>query len=504
MFRKLITFLFLQIGLSFVGFAAISLPTGADVAVTGEVEGPAKEALEAYRSGRILKAIELAKPLAENGNADALFLMGFAHENGRGVEASRELAISYYRKAAEGKHKDAVYRLSYILLASEKEEERDQARQELEKAVEDDPANAGRILGEAYLRGLLSEKPDPEKALVWWKRSASSGDLNALLIIARFYEGAFGFPDMKDIKQSLEYYQRAAELGDAGAMSAIGSRYLSGEESFRDEKKGREWLMKAIAEKEYSAYLALGDYEEFVKKDMKAALAEYERGKDAGQIDCILRTADFYMEGKGIDKDEERGRTLLIKAAEAGNPLAAFRVASVLLSNEKPTPTDVITGYAFLLSAANSNFARAQHELGLFYLSGKFGMADGPAGVAWFTRAAQAGDALAQFDLGQLYERGAGSAQQNLENAGQLYSLSATQGHAGATLALARLVRYGIGTKLDLPKAWALAALAEERGNEEAVVMKNEIQEEMGESGLDKAKEELKKLKEPKKDEESN
>lgn len=501
MIRNITKFTLLQFALTFSSVAAISLPSAGDIAVTGEVEGPAKEALDAFRSGRILKAIDIAKPLAEAGNSDAQFLLGFAHETGRGLEQSREQALSYYRKAAENKHKDAIYRLSYILLASEKEEERDQARQELEKAAKDDPAVAGRILGEAYLRGLLTEKPDGEKALVWWKRAAEAGDVTALLTIARFYEGTYGLPDMKDIKQSLEYYAKAAELGDAGAMSALGSRYLSGDEKFRDEKKGRVWLKKAIDEKEYTAYLALGDFEEFIKKDLKAALAEYERGKDAGQVDCILRTADFYLEGKGIEKDEERGRALLIKAAEAGHPLATFRVAAVLLSNEKPTHADLVTAYACLVSAANANFGRAQHELGLLYLSGKLGMADGPAAIAWLTRAAQSGDAKAQFDLGILYERGAGSVQQNIPNAGQLYSLAANQGHAGATLALARLVRLGLGAKLDLPKAWALAALAEERGDKEAAAMKKELEEELGAPGLVKGKEELKKLKEPAKPE---
>ena len=128
-------------------------------------------------------------------------------------------------------------------------------------------------------------------------------------------------------------------------MAALGSRLLSGEEKIRDEKKGREWLKKAIAAKEYSAYLALGDYEENVKKDLKAALAEYERGKDAGQIDCILRTADFYIEGKGVEKDDARGLALLEKAAEAGSPVASFRLAVQSLSGEKP---DLLVGYKYL------------------------------------------------------------------------------------------------------------------------------------------------------------
>lgn len=489
----------LLLGFAFVisAPAAVSLQADNSAALPKEAEGPAKSAMEAFQAGRHAKAVELAKPLAEAGNAEALYILGFAHESGQGAEASKEKAMEYYRKAAAGKHKDAVYRLSFILLASKKEEERDQARQALETAAKDDPAVAARILGEAYLRGLLTPTADPDKAVFWWKRAADAGDIASLLLIARLYEGEFGFPELKDPKEALASYAKAAGLGNAGAMSSLGSRLLSGDEKIRDEKKGREWLKKAIAAKEYSAYLVLGDYEEHTNKDLKAALAEYERGKDVGQVDCILRTADFYLEGKGIEKDVDRGMALLTKAAEAGNPFASFRLAVDALSKEKP---DLLKGYGFLLSAANGNLPEAQNEIGLLYLSGKLGVADIQAGVAWLTRAAQAGFAQAQNNLGALYEKGAGGLPQNVENAGQLYTLAANQGHAAATFALARLLNDGVGTKQDSIKAWALATLASERGEKEAGKLAEQIGSKLDVSDMVKAKKELSEMKEGKSD----
>lgn len=445
--------------------AAVSLPADSSAAVPTVADGPAKEAMEAFQAGRHAKAVELALPLAEQGNAEALYLLGFASESGKGLDASKEKALEYYRKASALNQKDATYRLAFILLASEKEEDRTQAREALETAAKSDPTVAARILGEAYLRGRLTPAPDPDKAIFWWKSAADAGDIPSTLLMARFYEGQFGFPELKDSKESLAAYSKAAGLGDAAAMAALGSRLLSGDEKIRDEKKGREWLKKAIEAKEYTGYLALGGYEENVKKDLKAALSEYERGKDAGQIDCVLRTADFYIQGKGVEKDPTRGLALLEKAAEAGNPTANFRLAVQSLSAEKP---DLLVGYKHLLAAANGSLAEAQNELGLFYLSGKLAAADGPAGVAWLTRAAQGGYPQAQNNLATLYERGAAGVVQNLENAGQLYALAANQGHGPATLALARLVNEGVGTKADPAKAWALASLAEERGAENA------------------------------------
>ena len=79
-----------------------------------------------------------------------------------------------------------------------------------------------------------------------------------------------------------------------------------------------------------------------LKKDPKAALAAYERGRDAGQVDCMLRTAEAYMEGKGTDKDADRGMDVLESAAKAGSPVAHYRLAIKRLAAEKPDMGEVI------------------------------------------------------------------------------------------------------------------------------------------------------------------
>lgn len=475
--------------------AATSLPVEDTAsAAAADSSGPAKEALDAFRNGRHAAAVELAKPLAEKGNPDALFLLGVASESGQGSEQSREKALEYYRKASEAGHKESTYRRCLILLNGDNEKERAEARESLEKAAKGDPAVAGRFLGEAWLRGRLSKEPDYENTVLWWSNAAAAGDAVATQLLARLYEGAFGFPEKKDLKKALEAYRKAAGLGNAGAMAAIGSRLLNGEESIRNEKEGREWLKKAIDAKEYTAYLALGDYEEVVKKDLKAALNEYEKGDDAGQIDCTLRRAGAYLTGKGVEKDEPRGIRLLEKAAGSGAAAAHLKLAAIRLSGDKP---DITKGYGHLISAATGGLAEAANELGLFYLSGKLGVADGAAGVAWLTRAAQAGFAPAQNNLAALFERGMG-VPQNFANAGQLYSLAANQGHGPATLALARMFSQGIGTAANLPKAWALATLADERGEKDAKTLLGEIAPKLDEKQMAEAHKILKDIKDGK------
>ncbi|MEK7951276.1 tetratricopeptide repeat protein [Luteolibacter soli] len=475
--------------------AAISLGTDAPATVPEIADGPAKAALDAFREGRHNVGVDLAKPLAEKGNADALFLLGFAAETGQGMPASRDAALENYKKAAAAGNKDATYRRALILLNSKEEKDRQEGREALESAAKTDPANAGRILGEAWLRGLLSEKADYDKASEWWNKASNAGDTPSILLLARLHEGAFGFKEKADAKKSLEFYQKAAALGDASAFIPLGSRLLNGEESIRNEKEGREWLAKAIEKEQWAAYLALGDFEENVKKNEKEALANYKKGADKAQPDCLLRVAGFYFDGKGgLEKSEEKGREQLVKAAEAGNAMAALEMASRLSKEEKP---DMMSVYKYLLSAANTGMPVAQNEIGLLYVSGNMGLSDPTAAVAWFTAAAKAGHAAAQNNLGTLYERGMG-VPVDYNNAGQLYSLAANQGHAAATTGLARLHATGHGTDQNLPKAWALASLAIERGDDkEAKTLLGDLTSKMSGDQLIEGKKELETLKKP-------
>jgi TPR repeat protein len=474
--------------------AAVSLGTDAPAVVPDVSDGPAKAALDAFREGRHSVGVDLAKPLAEAGNADALFLLGFAAETGQGLPASRDSALENYRKAAAAGHKDATYRRALILLNSKEEKDRQQGREALESAAQTDAANAGRILGEAWLRGLLSEKPDFDKASEWWNKASDAGDTPSILLLARLYEGAFGFPEKADAKRALDFYRKAAGLGDQNAYIPLGSRLLNGDEKFRNEKEGREWLNKAAEAEQPAAYLALGDFEENVKKSDKQALENYKKGAELKQPDCLLRVALFYLEGRGgLEKSEEKGREGLAAAAEAGSAVAALEMASRLSKDEKP---DLLGAYKYLLSAANTGMAVAQNEIGLLYVSGNLGLSDPTAAVAWFTAAAKAGHAAAQNNLATLYERGMG-VPVDYNNAGQLYSLAANQGHAAATTGLARMYAAGLGTEQNLPKAWALASLAIERGDNEAKTLLGDLTSKLKDDELATAKKELEELKKP-------
>lgn len=494
-----LAFLFLL--MAHPAMAAISLGTDQTPQVPAEVEGPIKEALAAFNDGRHLKALDLARPLAEKGNPDALFLLGYAYESGRGVEASREKTLEYYRRASEAGQKDAIYRLSLILLNSKEQSEREEGKKTLENAAQKDPAGAGRLLGETYLKGLITGKPDFDEAAKWWTSASEAGDVPSILALARLYDGIKEFEDKKDVKKALTLFRKAITLGDKTAIVAVGSRLLNGDESIRNEKEGRDLLNKAIENKQFEAYLALGDFEESVKKNFKAALEHYEQGGSNQQVDCALRASDIYFEGKdGVKKDEAKGLEWLRKAAETKNPTAGYRYAAKLLKapdTDKRTDDEKVsaarTAYNALLNAANGGIVQAQNEIALFYLSGAMGVADPSAAAGWFQRAAQNGSLVAMNNLGTLYERGYGVAQ-NFSQAGQIYEAAARLGSAPAAAAVARLMASGNGTTRNIPQAWAWANIAIQNGNDDAKAILGEISTLASTSDIEEGKKKLEEL----------
>ena len=91
----------------------------------------------------------------------------------------------------------------------------------------------------------------------------------------------------------------------------------------------------------------------------------------------------------------------------------------------------------------------SQNKLGVWYRSDSGPVfQDNVAAAAWFGRAAQAGYAAAQVNLGLMAEEGVGMPR-NEAMAGQLYEAAAAQGHGLGIFFMARLLENGTGTAPD-------------------------------------------------------
>ena len=93
--------------------------------------------------------------------------------------------------------------------------------------------------------------------------------------------------------------------------------------------------------------------------------------------------------------------------------------------------------------------------------------------IEWFTRAAEQGHAGGQHDLGVMYSKGQGVAQ-NYEMALEWFTKSAEQGGAEAQATLSMMYHTGTGTDQDDIEAYVWYKLASE-GNPKHLDMLDEV-----------------------------
>jgi len=163
---------------------------------------------------------------------------------------------------------------------------------------------------------------------------------------------------------NLAEYQAKAEKGDAEAQLIVGMCYSLGEGGVKqDDKEALKWLQMAAKQKNYQAQYVLSVY-------------------------C--------MEGRGIPKNEELGKKLLISASNGGFAEAQYEYASTLAEEKK-----MDEALPLMQKSAEQGFVPAQTALGTYYVNMmKPDSKEYQTGLEMLSVAAAEGDVDAQMTLG--------------------------------------------------------------------------------------------------------
>ncbi len=156
-------------------------------------------AFQHFNDGQYERSIEIAKTLADDGDADAQHLLGHLYEKGLGVTADLARAMELYARAALHGQADAQF-----------------------------------ALGELALRGD-QVKPDPARAVAWFKLAALRGHPGAKMRLGLIYAEGLGVE--KDLAAAADYFEAAAASGDADAQYHLGAMHLAGEGRDQDYQK---------------------------------------------------------------------------------------------------------------------------------------------------------------------------------------------------------------------------------------------------------------------------
>lgn len=233
------------------------------------------------------------------------------------------------------------------------------------------------VLEQLALARKFAEKMDPGNTLDWYGRAARLGNQEAMVALSfMLAEEVF---TRRNLQKADAWFDRAKQQDQGSAEYLMAQQYLQwGRRLNRQEwiDKAPDWFRQAAAHNHRQA------------QDFLASMA-----KDHP----VLSTSD--------------GRPLGLSASSkvSDDPDAEFKLGLMykIGSDIKGIKKDPDRAAELFLDASNKGHACAQNELGMMYLQGVGVPQDDAVGVNWIKQAANK-CGLAVFNMGLLYEAGRG------------------------------------------------------------------------------------------------
>lgn len=183
-----------------------------------------EEGKQAYLDKNYSRALEILKPLAENGDSQAQVTLGIMYDFGHGVAKDPAKAIEWYIKAAE---------------------------QGIPVVQHD--------VGVKYFQGQGVEQ-DYLKAAYWWEQSANAGLADSQFNLGLLYYRGIGLE--VDYQKASSLFTLAAEQDHPHAQYSLAVMYAFGQYLDKDYEHALKWFRKSAAHKVAQAQFNLGVFYE--------------------------------------------------------------------------------------------------------------------------------------------------------------------------------------------------------------------------------------------------
>ena len=268
------------------------------------------------------KAFAYYKQAADAGNADGMYGLGNFYSCGYGVDADGEKAVEWFEKAAAHGNSNAMIRLGNTYFGSEYDGD-----DELDEVSDDSQAEkTGKkrmLIGNTY----IYRDTDMKKAAEWYQKAIDAGNPKGAHALAAMY-GRVGFvaKEGNDINTAIEYYTKAANLGDTQSMQNLWLLYDDAENPDKEKSiKSAFWLLRAAESGNRSAMCELGD-EYWIgnwpyEKNMAKAVEWYEKSANCGNKDAMEKLGRMYYHGypeDGVPQNYAKAAFYYEKAARRG------------------------------------------------------------------------------------------------------------------------------------------------------------------------------------------
>ena len=214
-----------------------------------------------FKQGEYEKAFMNFHEAATLGYSDAIFNTAICYLNGKGTEMDSIKAFQYFRRAANLNHVRATHNLaSCYMYGFGTKRNSEKALELYKKSATMGLAVSQTVIGNCYLKGSGVEQ-DSTLAYEWFEKAAADNEPTAQCFIAEKLANIDSTKEMSKRKlrkqPAIEYYQKAAEGGNAYAQYKLARFYETGYYVKKNKKKAFYWYLRAANNYFVPAYEAV-------------------------------------------------------------------------------------------------------------------------------------------------------------------------------------------------------------------------------------------------------
>lgn len=317
---------------------------------------------------------------AERGDSQAQMAAHELYVNGADVPVDESRAIFWLTRAADGGSADAQHLLGRKFMIGKTDDGVDfnKSIHYLKKAAQQGHPKAMMWLREIHEQpfregyGTAPEKFwDMKQAIDWYMKAANLGQSYAALALGRIY--AANDPVPADFAKAAFWYKKSAQLDNVYAMLKLSELYETGKGGTRDAKAAQIWRRRADALGENGHALHLIEYFPWgtpPKQESAMAAIQLSHAR-AGDIDAQLAIASRYARGDGVKKSEQLSMEWWRRAATAGDPIGQRMLGKYLIDDAQArAATADSLGIQWLQKAAAQGDMEAQVSLAYWHING--------------------------------------------------------------------------------------------------------------------------------------
>lgn len=151
------------------------------------------------------------------------------------------------------------------------------------------------------------------------------------------YNIAMTYVETQDYINAFEWFNRAADQGNAKAQHMLCGMYLEGIGINQDYEKALDLCKKSASQGDVNAQDLMGliYYEgRVVDQDYFEALEWFNKAADQGSDDSQLKLCTMYAEGQGVRQDQSKAFEWCKKSSAEGNIYAGFNLGLMYLTGQ--------------------------------------------------------------------------------------------------------------------------------------------------------------------------